>query len=121
MGHTFDLDSIAVEVIEKKSFQYGYKPIYVLEAITEDTYIVGELASEYMYIERVNLRNKEREKLNLNVNGVCVAEKGDVYFTNERSKSIERLGTTGSISLFSYSKIKLSLFGSLYLNIKVFK
>lgn len=97
MGQTFDLDSIAVEVIEKKSFQYGYKPIYVLEAITEDTYIVGELASEYMYIERVNLRNKEREKLNLNVNGVCVAEKGDVYFTNERSKSIERLGTTGSV------------------------
>lgn len=27
MGQTFDLDSIAVEVIETKSFQYGYKPI----------------------------------------------------------------------------------------------
>lgn len=98
MGQTFDLDSIAVEVIETKSFQYGYKPIYVLEALTEDTYIVGELASEYMYIERVNLRNKEREKLNLNVNGVCVAVNGDVYFTNEKNKSIDRLRTTGSVS-----------------------
>lgn len=98
MGQTFDLDSIAVDVMDSRSFQYGYKPIYVLEAITEDTYIVGELASEYMYIERINMENKEREKLNVNVNGVCVADNGDIYFTNEKNKSIDRLKTMGSVS-----------------------
>lgn len=89
--------------------------IYVLEVIIEDIYIVGELVIEYMYIEWVNLRNKEREKLNLNVNGVCVVENGDVYFMNERSKFIEWLGIMGLV-LIVFSIGLLILEGICYLN-----
>ncbi|XP_052703520.1 uncharacterized protein LOC128179874 [Crassostrea angulata] len=94
MGQTFDLDDISVT--ETDSFQYGDKVLSVLEAIDKNTCFVNDIESEYF--QRINIKNKKKEKFNVDVNDVCVTDNGDVYVSDSANDFIVRLSPSGSIS-----------------------
>ncbi|XP_052706278.1 uncharacterized protein LOC128181789 [Crassostrea angulata] len=94
MGQMFDLDDITVT--ETDSYQYGEECVSVLEAISRDTCVLRDVKSNYL--ERINIRNKKKEKINIDINDVCITDNGDLYATDHRNKSIVRLAPSGSVS-----------------------
>eukprot|EP00105_Crassostrea_gigas_P045013 XP_019929161.1 PREDICTED: uncharacterized protein LOC109620696 [Crassostrea gigas] len=99
IGQTFDLDDISVT--ETDSFQYGGEGFitFILEAINEDTCVVGGFGSGY--IEQINKKNEKRKKLYIpNVNNVCVMGNGDLFVSSsvEECIRIVRLSTSDAVS-----------------------
>lgn len=94
MGQTLDFDDISVNEID--SFQFEDKCLDVLEAIDKDTSLFVNVESKYF--ERINIRNKKKEKFDITVNDVCVADNGDGYATDGENNSIVRLSPSGSRS-----------------------
>ncbi|XP_052684010.1 uncharacterized protein LOC128164278 [Crassostrea angulata] len=94
LGQTFDLDDF--RVTETNSFQYGDECVYVLEAFDEDTCLVREYESKCF--ERMNIRNKKKEKSNICVKDVSVTDKGDVYVTDYTNHAIVHLSLSDSAS-----------------------
>uniref|UniRef100_K1P1S7 Uncharacterized protein n=1 Tax=Magallana gigas TaxID=29159 RepID=K1P1S7_MAGGI len=92
MGHTFDLDDFSVT--ETDSFQYGDKCLDVLEAIDKDICLVRAHKSDCF--ERMNIRNKKKEKSNICGNEVCVTDKDDFYVTDYTNHAIVRVSPSGS-------------------------
>ncbi|XP_062569727.1 uncharacterized protein LOC134231778 [Saccostrea cucullata] len=94
VGKTIDLDDIGVTEIN--SFQFGDKPITVLEAFSEEQCYLRQ--SHTKYTEKVNQQGKKTQQLNIIPNDVCMTENGDDYFTDLSNKSIRRLSPSGSVS-----------------------
>ncbi|XP_052683464.1 uncharacterized protein LOC128163835 [Crassostrea angulata] len=98
MGQTFDLDDF--RVTETHSFRYGDECLDVLEAIDEGTCLVRDRKSKCF--ERMNIRNKKKEQSIICGDAVCVTDKGGVYVTDYKNKSIVRLSPLGlSSTVFS--------------------
>lgn len=109
LGQTVDLDDITVT--ETNSSKYGNECLTALEAISEDTCFLCDVESDYL--QQINIRNKNKEKLHsiaqfnvrnkkgriiaINVNDVCLTDNGDVYATDYKIKSITRLASTDSV------------------------
>ncbi|XP_062574109.1 uncharacterized protein LOC134235950 [Saccostrea cucullata] len=96
VGKTIDLDNIAVTQIN--SFQYGNDQISVLETFSEDQCYIREYQSQYL--EKVNKEGEKEQKISFTLYDLCVAETGEVYFTDFRKtkKSISCLSPSGSVS-----------------------
>lgn len=95
MGQCFDLNDIAVS--ETDSFHYQDELILAMEAINEDTYLVGALNSDC--IEQVNKKNKKGKTFYTSgVQDVCITDNGDLYATDSVKDCIVRLSQLDTIS-----------------------
>lgn len=92
VGHVFDLNDINVTMTDL--FQYGSKPITVLELLNEDSGFVSDLQSDY--IVEMNITNK-RDILYALI--VCVTQTGDAYITGLHNETIICLSSTGYFSV----------------------
>lgn len=98
MGHVFDLNDINVTMTD--SFQYGSKPITVLELLSEDSGFVSDLESDY--IVEMNITNKREENIPISYAlSVCVTQTGDAYpyITGLNNETIICLSSTGYFSI----------------------
>ncbi|XP_062622260.1 uncharacterized protein LOC134283799 [Saccostrea cucullata] len=95
VGKTWDLDDTGVTF--KNSFEYGDKVIFALETFSEDRCYINEYQSKF--IEQVNVEGSKIQRFSVSsTNDMCVADNGDVYFTDYRNKSISCLSPSGSVS-----------------------
>ncbi|XP_065926466.1 uncharacterized protein [Magallana gigas] len=98
MGQTFDFDDI--NVTERDAFQYNDDEdnvLVIVQAINDDICFVND-GIDSKCTERINIKNKKREKCNINVGGMCVTDNGDLYATDSESNSIVRLSPSGSVT-----------------------
>lgn len=96
VGHVFDLNDINVTMTD--SFQYGSKPITVLELLSEDSGFVSDLESDY--IVEMNITNKKEENIPISYAlSVCVTQTGDAYITGLNNETIICLSSTGYFSI----------------------
>ncbi|XP_065925876.1 uncharacterized protein [Magallana gigas] len=97
MGQTFDFDDI--NVTERDAFQYDENEdnaLVVVHAINDDTCFVQDNSKCF---QQINMKNKKKEeKYNINVNGICVTDNGNVYATNNENDSIVCLSPSDSVS-----------------------
>ena len=94
MGKTFDTEQITAT--ETDSFQWSDKPIYVLEAILENSCILAD--SESFYIDQVIKRGKKVKRFSVHVKDVFITDNNDVYVSDYKNKSISLLSLSGSVS-----------------------
>lgn len=104
MGQCFDLNDIVVS--ETDSFHYQDELILAMEAINEDTCLVGAFNSDC--IEQVNKKNKKGKKVYTSgVQDVCLTDNGDLYATHSVKDCIVRLSQLDTISTaFSTAPLK---------------
>ena len=94
IGHMFDVEQITVT--ETDSFQWSDKPIFVIEAMNEDTCLVKQI--EFPCVAQVNKSGKKEKQFSVDVNDVCVTDNSEVYVTDRKNKSISRLSPSGTVS-----------------------
>ncbi|XP_062606929.1 uncharacterized protein LOC134268701 [Saccostrea cucullata] len=94
IGKTHDLNNISLT--ETNSFKYGDKVIVVLSALCEDQCYIGDTESHY--IAQVNKDGEKKDECNIVPSDMCVADTGDVYFTDVSYSSINCLSPSGSVS-----------------------
>lgn len=104
MGQCFDFNDIVVS--ETDSFHYQDELILAMEAINEDTCLVGAFNSDC--IEQVNKKNKKGKKIYTSgVQDVCLTDNGDLYATHSVKDCIVRLSQLDTVSTaFSTAPLK---------------
>nr|XP_022336027.1 uncharacterized protein LOC111132502 [Crassostrea virginica] len=94
MGQTFDAEQITVT--ETDSFQWGEKPICVLEATNEGRCLLSN--TEFQNVVQYSKSGKKEKEVSVGVLGVCVTDNNDVYVSDVMNRSISRLSPSGSVS-----------------------
>lgn len=78
-----------VTITERGSFQWGQKPIIVLEAIDEDTCLLRN--TELGYLEQVDNTGEKENHFSIGVNDACLTSCRKAYATDRENKTIVSL------------------------------
>lgn len=75
------------------SFQWGDRPIIVLEAINDDTCLLRH--SEQKHVEKVNKNGTKENQYSVCANDLCSSDASEVYGTDKKDHSIFHLSKSG--------------------------
>lgn len=113
IGQTFDLDDICYT--ETDSFQYGDKPIDVIEAVNEDRCFARKC--NVVNIELVTKMNKIENHIHTRVNDACITDNGELYITDPDNNCIDTVSTQDqSLYLHHLQLVQILLHQQKYVN-----